>query len=30
MIPANYEPMEGVLVVASGLFPVDMDIWGND
>jgi hypothetical protein len=30
MIPVTYEPLEGILVVVAGLFPVDMYIWGND
>jgi hypothetical protein len=30
MILVAYEPLEGVLVVAAGLFLVDKYIWGND
>jgi hypothetical protein len=30
MIPVTYEPLEGVLVVVAGPFPVDRYIWGND
>jgi hypothetical protein len=30
MIPVTYEPLEGVLVVAAGLCPVDRYMWGND
>jgi hypothetical protein len=29
MIPMTYEPLEGVLVVAAGICPVDRYIWGN-
>jgi hypothetical protein len=30
MILVTYEPLEGVLVVVAGLFPVDRYMWGND
>jgi hypothetical protein len=30
MILVTYEPMEGILVVATGFFLVDMYIWGDD
>jgi hypothetical protein len=30
MIPVTYEHLEGVLVVPTGLFPMDRYIWGND
>jgi hypothetical protein len=30
MILVTYEALEGVLVFAAGLFPVDRYIWGND
>jgi hypothetical protein len=30
MIHVTYETLEGVLVFATGLFQVDMYIWGND
>jgi hypothetical protein len=30
MIPVAYEPLEGILVVTAGPFPLDNYTWGND
>jgi hypothetical protein len=30
MIPMNYDPMEGVLIVVVGPCPTDRYIWGDD